>query len=115
MLVQLALYQTDRLTVARSKDVVKRFYQDLVPETLRKSLGEFYTPDWLVQFVLDKAAPENWLTCRVLDPTCGSGSFLLEVVRRKREAAGRANWPAERTLRHLVDSVWGFDLLTIAR
>lgn len=49
ILVGLAMYRTDNLTVARSRDVLKHFYQDLVPETLRKSLGEFYTPDWLVE------------------------------------------------------------------
>lgn len=114
MLVQLALYRTDRLTAARSKDVIKRFYQDLVPETLRKSLGEFYTPDWLVHFVLDKANHRDWLLCRVLDPTCGSGSFLLETIRRKRLAAEKAGWSASKTVQHIVENVWGFDLNPLA-
>lgn len=82
VLVKLALYRTDKLTVARSNDVLKQFYQDLVPDALRKSLGEFYTPDWLVQFTLDKVAAKDWLNLRVLDPTCGSGSFLAETIRR---------------------------------
>ena len=114
VLVKLALYRTDSLTNARSNDVLKTFYQNLVPETLRKSLGEFYTPDWLVSVAMDKAEPCNWLKRRVLDPTCGSASFLLEAIRRKRTAANAKKWSAQRTVQHLTGSVWGFDLNPLA-
>ena len=114
VLIKLALYRTDNLTEARSRDVLKTFYQNLVPETLRKSLGEFYTPDWLVSVCIDKAEPGAWLTRRVLDPTCGSGSFLLEVIRRKRIAAESSGWSAQQSVSHLTESVWGFDLNPLA-
>lgn len=42
------------LSHARTNDVLKQFYQNIVPQVLRKSLGEFYTPDWLVEVSLDK-------------------------------------------------------------
>src|SRR6202044_1887168 len=85
VLTELSLYRTDKLE--HSRDVLRDLYQDLVPETLRKSLGEFYTPDWLVEITVDKANITDWLATLTLDPTCGSGSFLVEVIRRKREAA----------------------------
>jgi hypothetical protein len=112
--IKLSLYRTDHLTVARSNDVLKRFYQNLVPDVLRKSLGEFYTPDWLVEFTMDKVEPADWLHLRTLDPTCGSGSFLLEVMRRKRKAAELLEWSSEKILSHLTSSVWGFDLNPLA-
>ena len=114
LLIQLALYRMDDLSAARSKDVLKAFYQSLVPETLRKTLGEFYTPDWLVDVTCDRTGVEDWLQPRVLDPTCGSGSFLLEAVRRKRIAAKSSGMSDRETLRHLLDSVWGFDLNPLA-
>lgn len=114
ILIKLSLYRTDNLTIARSNDLMKRFYQDLVPDILRKSLGEFYTPDWLVEFTVDKVEPTDWLKIRTLDPTCGSGSFLLEVMRRKRKAAESAGWSSEQILAHLTSSVWGFDLNPLA-
>lgn len=114
VLVKLALYRTDSLTSARSNDVLKGFYQNLVPEMLRKSLGEFYTPDWLVSVSMDKAEPCDWLKQRVLDPTCGSASFLLEAIRRKRSAAVSKNWTGQRIVQHLTQSVWGFDLNPLA-
>ena len=114
LLIQLALYRMDDLSAARSRDVLKAFYQSLVPETLRKTLGEFYTPDWLVDVTCDRTGVEDWLKPRVLDPTCGSGSFLLEAVRRKRLAAKFSGMSAKETLRHVLASVWGFDLNPLA-
>jgi len=111
---KIALYRTDNLDVARSKDVLKQLYQNLVPELLRKSLGEFYTPDWLVDVTLDKVEPSNWVGIRTLDPTCGSGSFLLEIIRRKREAAKSQKISDIDTLQDLTKNVWGFDLNPLA-
>lgn len=114
LLTQLALYRMDDLTAARSRDVLKTFYQALVPEVLRKALGEFYTPDWLVDVACDRAEVEDWSTARVLDPTCGSGSFLLETIRRKRGLAEKAGLSPADTLAGLLDQVWGFDLNPLA-
>ena len=110
----LSLYRTDALDLTRSRDVLRDFYQNLIPEVLRKSLGEFYTPDWLVDFTCDRAAVTDWLSTRTLDPTCGSGSFLVEIIRRKREAAAQQGMSASETTRMLVQSVWGFDLNPLA-
>ena len=110
----LSLYRTDALDQAQSRDVLRDFYQNLVPEVLRKSLGEFYTPDWLVEFTCDRAGARDWLSTRALDPTCGSGSFLVEIIRRKREAATQQGMSPSETIKMLVQSVWGFDLNPLA-
>ena len=114
LVIQLSLYRMDDLDALRSRDILKSFYQALVPEPLRKALGEFYTPDWLVDVACDRTGVKDWLNVRVLDPTCGSGSFLLEVVRRKRVTARSAPLDAQATLRMVLDSVWGFDLNPLA-
>ncbi|KQN57421.1 Eco57I restriction-modification methylase domain-containing protein [Pseudomonas sp. Leaf58] len=112
VLGKLALYRTDRLE--RTRDVLRDFYQGLVPETLRKCLGEFYTPDWLVEHTLSSAKVDDWLSTRGLDPTCGSGSFIIEMIRRKRHAAALAGMTAAQTVEMLCQSVWGFDLNPLA-
>lgn len=46
--------------------------------------GVFYTPPHLVDFVLDKVLPwdgKEW-DLKVLDPSCGSGIFLVKVFQR---------------------------------
>ncbi|WP_020176965.1 Eco57I restriction-modification methylase domain-containing protein [Methyloferula stellata] len=114
LLTQLSLYRMDDLNAARSRDVLKAFYQSLIPEVLRKALGEFYTPDWLVDVACDRASVKDWFSIRVLDPTCGSGSFLLEAIRRKRKAAEAAKLDAKATLANILANVWGFDLNPLA-
>jgi len=117
LLAKLSVYRFDTIQkTGRSRDVLRDFYQDLVPEELRKSLGEFYTPDWLVEHAVNKLdySDNKWLEARLLDPTCGSGAFLLEAIARKRRAAQEAGWSAECTLEMLVTTVWGFDLNPLA-
>ena len=117
LLAKLAVYRFDTIKkTGRSRDVLRDFYQDLVPEELRKSLGEFYTPDWLVEHSVAKLGydDDKWLVARLLDPTCGSGSFLLEAIELKRRAALAAGWDASRTVDMLTSTVWGFDLNPLA-
>lgn len=117
LLAKLAVYRFDSVKASQhSRDVLRDFYQDLVPAQLRKSLGEFYTPDWLVEFAVGKLGYSNddWLSARVLDPTCGSGTFLLELIERKRNAAKEKGWQDEKTVEMLIQTVWGFDLNPLA-
>ena len=112
ILAELALYRTDRLDGAR--DVLREFYQELVPDVLRRSLGEFYTPGWLVAYAVDCAEVGTWRSTRVIDPTCGSGSFLIEIIQRKRAEAEECGVSAEELLDDILDTVWGFDLNPLA-
>ena len=112
ILTELSLYRTDKLN--HSRDVLRDFYQDLVPELLRKTLGEFYTPDWLVEFTVEQAGINDWIGTRAVDPTCGSGSFLVEMIRRKRAVADECKMSTESTVRMIMESVCGFDLNPLA-
>lgn len=46
--------------------------------------GEVFTPAWMVQAMLDLVKPETErIDSRFLEPACGSGNFLVEILRRK--------------------------------
>jgi hypothetical protein len=46
--------------------------------------GEVFTPKWLVEKMLDLVKNESLrIDSRVLEPACGSGNFLVEVLKRK--------------------------------
>jgi SAM-dependent methyltransferase len=70
-------------------DVMKVLYESVIAAETRHRLGEYYTPDWLAQAMVDELVPEP-LTQRVLDPSCGSGTFLFHAVRRYLTAAAAA-------------------------
>ncbi len=92
-----------------SEDVLKSLYQELVDPQARRYLGEFYTPDWLADKIVSGALQKK-PEATVLDPTCGSGSFLYLAVRRKRELLGES----QDTLAHVFSSVCGIDIHPLA-
>ena len=65
-----------------ARDILKHLYQYLVPKELRHDLGEYYTPDWLADFLLGEAGYAGDPAVRVLDPGCGSGTFLALAMAR---------------------------------
>ena len=72
---QLQSYDLEHL----SEDVFKGIYQDLVDPKDRHELGEYYTPDWLCDRVVNELLPAKGYVS-VLDPSCGSGSFLRATI-----------------------------------
>jgi SAM-dependent methyltransferase len=56
-----------------------------------KELGEVFTPPELVDEMLDRLPAEVWQDPgkTFLDPACGTGNFLVAVVRRKVEAGAQ--------------------------
>ncbi|MDQ1314230.1 MAG: hypothetical protein QG662_339 [Pseudomonadota bacterium] len=90
-----------------TRDLFKGIYERFIPREVRHALGEFYTPDWLAEHGMDLI---GWETQNALtDPTCGSGTFLLEALRRRRlEYGDGAN------ARSLLAGLHGIDLNPLA-
>lgn len=95
---------------AIEEDVLKALYQNLVTAGERHSLGEYYTPDWLVEEIVDDELADD-PEASVLDPTCGSGTFLFQTIRYKRE---HTDLDDEALLEHLFDNVVGIDIHPLA-
>lgn len=89
-----------------TRDLFKGIYERFIPREVRHALGEFYTPDWLAEHGMDLLGwqPADSLT----DPTCGSGTFLLEAIRRRRKADSGA------TAQSLLAGIHGIDLNPLA-
>ena len=88
-------------------DVAANLYQTAIPADERRQLGEYYTPDWLACAMVRELIDDP-LNQRVLDPACGSGTFIVEgrgpLPRRRRcvqPGAERGSRPAaQRHRRH---------------
>lgn len=95
------------------QDVLKTLYESVITPETRKRLGEYYTPDWLAQLVVEEAidAPLN---TRALDPACGSGTFLFHAVRRYVEAGREAGQSVADILAGVSNAVYGMDLHPVA-
>lgn len=69
-------------------EFISNVYESFIGEEERSKSGAYYTPKFLVDYILkhtvDKFFEENpnVYNCSVLDPACGSGIFLVEVLRK---------------------------------
>ncbi len=94
-------------------DVLKALYESVIEPATRKKLGEYYTPDWLAEHVVETAVTTP-LVERVLDPACGSGTFLFHAVRRYLDAAESAGMSLRASLDGVTRHVVGMDLHPVA-
>ncbi|MCL6451138.1 MAG: SAM-dependent methyltransferase [Acetobacteraceae bacterium] len=93
-------------------DLLKGLYHRLVPRGLRRSLGEYYTPDWLARHLLNRLEggafrgdPER----RLIDPACGSGTFLVLAIRAVRRRCLELGFSGAEALELICRNVVGVD------
>ena len=92
-------------------DLAASLYQSAISADERKRMGEYYTPRWLAQAITEELIDDP-LNTRVLDPACGSGTFLAAAVQHLINRAG--NLPPGQLLAKLQENVAGIDLHPVA-
>lgn len=95
------------------QDILKILYENFIGTETRKKLGEYYTPDWLAEVVVSESIAEP-LKTRVLDPSCGSGTFVFHAVRRYLAAGEAAGQQISGLLKGVTNHVFGMDLHPVA-
>lgn len=91
-------------------DLFRSLYEATVPQKVRSSLGEFYTPFWLAQHVIDSSGAAG--DSSFLDPCCGSGTFLIAAIEKIRSIWGKK--PPRDAASHILSHVYGIDLNPLA-
>ena len=94
-------------------DILKALYESLIDPETRHDLGEYYTPDWLAARMV-AATVDSPLEQRVMDPACGSGTFLFHLVRAVLGAADAAGLSPAAAARKAVEKVAGIDIHPVA-
>ncbi len=105
---------TGVLDPGTTRDLLKELYEALIPQSLRHHLGEYYTPDWLAELTLDRSGFTGVVGQRLLDPACGSGTFLALAIRRVRERGDLDLRDRREIARTIVRDIVGFDLNPLA-
>ncbi len=78
--------------------------------------GEVFTPSWMVEAMLDLVKDESErIDSRFLEPACGSGNFLVQVLKRKLIAVERKFGKSDFEKRHFalfgLMCIYGVELL----
>lgn len=63
-------------------DIFKDLYMSIIPKSIRHSMGEYFTPEWLSDYVVNEGikciSNKNW---KAIDPCCGSGIFIISLIK----------------------------------
>ncbi|MCR4423045.1 MAG: N-6 DNA methylase [candidate division WOR-3 bacterium] len=106
---------TSTLDPVSTRDLLKKLYQYLVPQEVRHRLGEYYTPDWLAELLLNEVGYDGNTLKRFLDPACGSGTFLVLAIQRAiRHGREEEGIPDLEIVKRIITNIWGFDLNPLA-
>ena len=78
-----------------------------------KATGEVFTPTPLVQELLDKLDPKLFQdpTKTFIDPSCGDGQFLSEVLIRKLENVAVEGVVTEQQFEQALSTIYGIELM----
>ncbi len=98
----------------QARDLLKKLYHHLMPAEIRHDLGEYYTPDWLAEYVLNEVGYTGQIDKRLLDPACGSGTFLVLAIKRLREQCFVNGLNEQETLATILNNIVGIDLNPLA-
>ena len=111
------LFQLSRFNfIDVDADLIGTIYNTYVERPEKKQKGQYYTPPEIVRYILDETGyvsgpdilgPDK----RLIDPACGSGTFLVEAARRLVAAYSEVSGANPRQLIDRVqDNLYGFDL-----
>ncbi len=131
LLERLDRYDPSTLSIVpeETRDLFKKLYHYLLPREIRHNLGEYYTPDWLAQRLLNQLDNEYFtgdpnrvgpslrkklLSLRFLDPACGSGTFPVLIIARMRELGLALMLNETELLDAILHNVVGIDLNPLA-
>ena len=92
---------------------MKVLYESIISTDWRHRLGEYYTPDWLAACMVAETVDDP-LAQRVLDPACGSGTFLFHAVRHYLQAAAAAGASESDAITGATNHVFGIDVHPVA-
>ena len=94
-------------------DVMKTIYEAVIPVETRRRLGEYYTPDFLAEAIIETVVTDP-LAETIMDPSCGSGTFLFHAVRRYLAAADQAGMSNGDAVAGVSAHVFGVDVHSVA-
>ena len=94
-------------------DILKALYESLIDPETRHDLGEYYTPDWLAARMVESVV-DRPLEQRVMDPACGSGTFLFHAVRALLDSADASGLAPTDAVRRAAENIAGIDIHPVA-
>ena len=104
----------DWYKIEKFGDIIGYVYEDLIPPEERHQFGQYYTPKPVAELIVRWCIRDPDET--ILDPGCGSGTFLVEAYRRLAELKLKKSWKeikgyVKRDVhKQILKQLWAFDI-----
>ena len=112
----------------RTGDVLRALYIGYIPPQHRQVYGEYFTPDWLAEKLCHTIMDNRYISQQikrynagqqlhgVLDPACGSGTFLYHAAKRiiKSNAMKSSYMESDEMMKFVCAMVHGIDIHPVA-
>ena len=113
---ELGLYSPESyLWNSRTLDIFERLYMGMMPQAVRHSNGEYFTPSWLANQVVDRSIEVGGLgdDFTAIDPCCGTGVFLMQLIKKfigGRDIDQMEIEDKERLMGKILNGIYGIDI-----
>ncbi len=94
------------------QDILQEVYMELIPAEMRHLMGEYFSPDWIVEHALDLAGYDGNIDETLMDPCAGSGSFLTQAI--KRIISKKNGILTKEDMIKITNNIVGFDINPIS-
>jgi len=95
-------FDTSTLPISTIKEL-ENYLELIIPVTDRKFNGAFFTPDYIIDFIINEIQPQE--KHKNLDPSCGCGAFLVGLTDYYKRTL---NKPIKKIIR---ENIFGSDIL----
>lgn len=90
-----------------SCDYIGKLYESIMPSDVKKNFGQFYTRD---SSVIDTMLENiDLLQGKILEPSCGSGVFVIKIIEKIIFSLKKKNHNAEYILNYICDNIYAND------
>ena len=95
------------------KDLIGKLYEQFIDKEERKRLGQFYTPEVVIDYILDKigyTANNKIENKKIIDISCGSGGFLVRAARRLISNLEKKQLSPKKIIETTINNIYGLDI-----
>lgn len=100
-------YDEFDITDNSTYDYIGQLYETMLPIDIKKDYGQFYTRNSdLINIMLDRV---DLLRGKILEPSCGSGMFVINVIKKIVFSLQEKELSSEKILNYLCDNIYAND------
>ena len=92
------------------RDILGKLYEQFITREERKKLGQFYTPEPVIDYILDQTGYTNNIEGKkIIDISCGSGGFTTRAANRLINKL-KTNSDKKFVIETVINNIYGLDI-----